>query len=58
MDGLATGVTRNLSLKFAENMLNTVHHDLKRKFGRWEVRELIDRNYSENANAPKYLRLS
>lgn len=44
---LATGVTRNLSLKFAENMLKTVHHDLKRKFGRWEVRELIDRNYSE-----------
>ena len=44
---LATGVTRNLSVSFAESMLETIHHDLNRKFGRWEVRELIDKNYSE-----------
>ena len=44
---LATGVTRNLSMSFAESLLETIHHDLNRKFGRWEVRELIDKNYSE-----------
>ena len=44
---LATGVTRNLSVSFAESMLETIYHDLNRKFGRWEVRELIDKNYSE-----------
>ena len=44
---LATGVTRNLSVSFAESLLETIHHDLNRKFGRWEVRELIDKNYSE-----------
>ena len=44
---LATGVTRNLSMSFAESLSETIHHDLNRKFGRWEVRELIDKNYSE-----------
>lgn len=44
---LGTGVTRNLSVSFAESLLETIHHDLNRKFGRWEVRELIDKNYSE-----------
>ena len=44
---LSTGMTRNLSLNFAESMLETIHNDLVQKFGRWEIRELIDKNYSE-----------
>lgn len=44
---LATGLTRNLSLKLAEDMLNGIQRDITRLFGRWEVRELLDKNYSE-----------
>lgn len=44
---LASGVTRQLSKRFAEQLLDNVTSDLQATYGRWNKRYLWDRNYSE-----------
>ena len=44
---LASGHSRQRSKKFATQLLNNVTSDIKARYGRWNKRELYDRNYSE-----------
>lgn len=44
---LADGRSRDTSKQFATSLLNNLQKDLKTTYGRWAVRELYDRNYSE-----------
>jgi len=44
---LGSGMSRALSKDFARNLLNGVKRDLSSKYGKWNIRELYDRNYSE-----------
>ena len=44
---LGTGVSRSVSKDFATALLNNMRADLTAKYGRWAVRDIYDRNYSE-----------
>lgn len=44
---LNSGLPRSTSTKFATALLNNTTKDLRSKYGRWAMRELYDRNYSE-----------
>jgi len=44
---LAAGISRQVSYRFASNLLNNITTDLTSEFGRWNKRYLWDRNYSE-----------
>lgn len=45
---LASGHSRFYSRDFIESVLAQVEKDMRRKYGRWSVRNLYDRNYSES----------
>lgn len=47
---LNAGIPRSVSKTFAKNLLDGISADLKAKYGRWVVRYLWDRNYSETRN--------
>ena len=42
-----TGVSRNVSSKYAAEMLSGLERDLKYHYGNWQTRGVRDRNYSE-----------
>lgn len=44
---LATGQSRNMSKEFARMLLNGVNKDISASYGRWNIRNLYDRNYAE-----------
>ncbi|MBQ9671513.1 MAG: xanthan lyase [Prevotella sp.] len=44
---LAAGRTRQMSKELASELLDNTVIDLQRKYGRWTIREVYDRNYSE-----------
>lgn len=44
---LGSGVSRDVSKDFATQLLDNLHADLSARYGRWAVREVYDRNYSE-----------
>ena len=44
---LNAGITRQASHVLAEQLLNNELKDLQYKYGRWTIRDLYDRNYSE-----------
>lgn len=44
---LASGYSRENSSDFAEQMLYQISSDLGQKYGKWNVRDLYDKNYSE-----------
>lgn len=44
---LADGSSRQQSMTFAEDLLKGMDSDLKALYGKWAVREIYDRNYSE-----------
>lgn len=44
---LAAGHPRSHSRELVDTLLNNVSHDLKRIYGKWNVRDIYDRNYSE-----------
>lgn len=47
-DGLlADGSSRQTSKTLAQNLLSGLDNDMKRLFGKWNKRDLYDRNYSE-----------
>ena len=41
------GFTRLASRDLADDLLVSIPYDIRRKYGKWQVRELYDRNYSE-----------
>lgn len=45
---LADGTSRQQSKDFATMLLNNLGSDMKATYGRWNTRELYDRNYSES----------
>ena len=45
---LGTGMTRLASRDLADELLTTVSAEMQRLYGRWTMRELYDRNYSES----------
>ena len=44
---LNAGFTRLASRDLADELLVSLPYDLRRKYGKWQTRELYDRNYSE-----------
>ena len=44
---LGPGLTRLVSRDLADELLTSVPHDILQKYGKWQTRELYDRNYSE-----------
>ncbi len=44
---LNAGLTRLASRDLADDLLVSLPYDIRRKYGRWQTRELYDRNYSE-----------
>lgn len=44
---LNSGVSRMASRNLAEQLLKGVNRDIKYKYGKWNMRELLDKNYSE-----------
>ncbi|MCR4582549.1 MAG: fibronectin type III domain-containing protein [Prevotella sp.] len=44
---LNAGTSRLASRDFADELLTSIPQDMLRKFGKWQMRELYDRNYSE-----------
>ncbi len=44
---LNAGQTRLASRDLADDLLVSLPYDIRRKYGKWQVRELYDRNYSE-----------
>jgi len=44
---LNAGFTRLASRDLADELLTALPYDLRRKYGKWQTRELYDRNYSE-----------
>ncbi len=44
---LADGTSRDASRQFAEILLNGLNNDLSTLYGKWNIREIYDRNYSE-----------
>ena len=44
---LNAGFTRLASRDLADDLLVTLPYDIRRKYGKWQTRELYDRNYSE-----------
>ena len=42
-----TGLTRLASRDLADELLTSIPHDILQKYGKWQTRELYDRNYSE-----------
>ena len=44
---LNAGFTRLASRDLADDLLVSIPFDLRRKYGKWQTRELYDRNYSE-----------
>lgn len=44
---LATGQSRGKSKDFARILLNNINKDIKAAYGRWNIRNLYDRNYAE-----------
>ena len=44
---LNAGFTRLASRDLADDLLVSIPYDLRRKYGKWQTRELYDRNYSE-----------
>lgn len=47
---LNAGIPRTVSKAFAQTLLDGLQADLKAKYGRWVIRYLWDRNYSETRN--------
>lgn len=47
---LNAGISRMASHDFSDELLSGVMRDIKYKYGRWNRRELFDRNYSETRN--------
>lgn len=47
---LNAGISRMASRDFAAALLSNAMRDIKYKYGRWNKRELFDRNYSETRN--------
>ena len=45
---LDAGISRQASKNFAQRLLDEIPDDLAKKFGKWNRRELYDRNYSES----------
>lgn len=41
------GITRLASRDLADDLLVNIPYDIRRKYGKWQTRELYDRNYSE-----------
>ena len=41
------GLTRLASRDLADDLLVNIPYDIRRKYGKWQTRELYDRNYSE-----------
>ena len=44
---LNSGITRLVSRDLADELLASIPSDILRKYGKWQTRELYDRNYSE-----------
>lgn len=44
---LASGISRFFSYDFAQALLEQVSADLRKEYGKWNVRDFYDRNYSE-----------
>lgn len=44
---LGAGNSRSMSKEFAQALLNNINNDLQKSHGRWNVRTLYDKNYSE-----------
>ena len=44
---LNAGFTRLASRDLADDLLVNIPYDIRRKYGKWQTRELYDRNYSE-----------
>ncbi len=44
---LNAGFTRLASRDLADELLSSLPHDILKKYGKWNIRELYDRNYSE-----------
>lgn len=44
---LNSGVSRMMSHNFADMLLKGIERDIHQKYGRWNIRDLYDRNYSE-----------
>lgn len=44
---LGAGQPRSLSKDFASGLLENINRDIKAKYGKWNIRELYDLNYSE-----------
>lgn len=44
---LGSGLSRQKSKRFAEQLLANVNEDLAARFGKWTTRDIYDRNYSE-----------
>ena len=44
---LNAGFTRLASRDLADDLLVSIPYDIRRKYGKWQTRELYDRNYSE-----------
>ena len=44
---LNAGFTRLVSRDLADDLLVSLPYDIRRKYGKWQTRELYDRNYSE-----------
>ena len=44
---LNAGITRLASRDLADELLNYLPYDIRKKYGKWQMRELYDRNYSE-----------
>ena len=42
-----SGLTRLASRDLADELLSSIPHDILQKYGKWQTRELYDRNYSE-----------
>jgi hypothetical protein len=44
---LNSGISRMISKDFADSLLSGIRNDMKGNIGRWNCREIYDRNYSE-----------
>lgn len=44
---LGSGQSRQRSKQFAKQLLDNINRDIKEKYGKWNKRDLYDRNYSE-----------
>lgn len=47
-DTIAAGLSRYVSRDFASNVLLDVKRDLEARYGKWQVRGILDRSYSES----------